>query len=678
MAYKILHIDWETRSCCDLKKHGLHAYALDPTTDILIASFSFDDSDIFIWKPSHGDCPREIAEHIQSGRTVVGHNVYFEVLINNCVAHPKYKFPTIQIEQTDDTMVRSYYQGLPGALAKAAFAAGIKAQKDMEGQRAMLRLCKPKNGPNEDCCLCAGTGWNSNRKGICDCVEWETDQKYYDILDAYGKQDVLVEKELDDRLVHLPEYEKKIWNLDFKINNRGVNLDLENAETAMLLVEKEKAALAKEMQKASKNKILSCQAVTQINDYLKNNGIVVETIGKAEVAKLLKMDLAPDVRRVLELRQEGAKNSTAKLKAMLGSVTEYNTKIRGCFQYYGAPSTGRFAGRRVQLQNLPRPTLAQDQIELIFNILGNSELKVDDKLSEIGFLFGPVMPALSSCLRGFLIASEGNRFIACDFSAIEARVLAWLAGEQRKLKIFRDGKDPYIFAAMDIYKIPIEDIDDQKRLIGKVADLSMGYQGGEKAFVAMGKNYQVYVKSSEAKMIKDAWRAAHPNIVHFWYSLEKIAMAAMSSPGTVFKSKTCDVAFRKVGSFLWCKLPSGRTICYPYPKIEMVETPWGAQKSAITYYGEEQGKWSKKVAYGGLFAENITQAVARDLLCEAMLDLDEAGYRIVMHTHDEAVADMPYGKGSGDEMRAIMCRDRPWTLGLPLDGKAWEGRRYRK
>lgn len=293
-------------------------------------------------------------------------------------------------------------------------------------------------------------------------------------------------------------------------------------------------------------------------------------------------------------------------------------------------------------------------------------------------IYGPPLDVISDCLRGFLIAAPGHELIAVDFSAIEARVLAWLAGEEKILEVFRTHGKIYEAAAAGIYGVPLEDVTKDQRQIGKVSILALGFQGGVGAFQKMARAYGIQVPDERADQIKLAWRADRVNTVRYWYALDDAAMLAVSEKGRITEAPK--VRFRVSGSFLWCQLPSGRRLCYPYPKIESVETPWGELRDAVTYMGEStmSRKWERQKTFGGKWAENLTQAVARDLLAEAMLRLREFGYKIVMHVHDEVVVEVPHDQGSVDEVAAIASMTPAWAEGLPMAAAGWRGRRYRK
>lgn len=685
----IATIDFETRSAIDLKKVGAYVYAAHPSTDILCLAYKIDDGPVKLWRlfadeNASDPPPHDLFEAIAEGATVKAHNANFEFIIWNVVAHKKYGWPKLPLKSLDCTMVRAYSMGLPGTLDKASKAVGLDIEKDMKGNRIMLQLSKPRSVDKETGEV---TWWGpfSTETGIDVPAKFEA-------LYQYCKQDVIVEHELDKRLLKLSQKEKEVWRLDQKINYRGIYCDTPAVKKFLELAEIEKERLNVEMRKATNNYVPSANASVTLKDWINQFDIyqgakyksgprkgelkLVDGVGKDVILELLDLKTLPKkVRKALLIRQEAAKSSTAKLKRMLEGANSDN-RIRGCFQFYGA-NTGRWSGRRVQLQNLTRPTIKQKEIEEIISLA--HKLEVKELAEHIRLLYGPPLARIADCLRGLLKAAPGKQLIGVDFSAIEGRVLAWLAGEERTLTVYRGHGMAYEAAACSIYNIDnINNVTSDQRQVGKVAELALGYQGGKKAFQSMAKNLGVKVGETQAEAIKTKWRAGRPATVKYWYTLEKAAINAVKYPGEKYAvgPKGREITFLKKGSFLFARLPSGRAICYPYPKLKNVKTPWGEIKYALHYKGEDNYQWVEKVAYGGLIAENVTQAVARDILVEAMVRVENAGYPIVMHVHDEVVVEKE--NGNLKEVEKILCEVPSWAKGLPIKAEGWIGERYRK
>lgn len=315
-----------------------------------------------------------------------------------------------------------------------------------------------------------------------------------------------------------------------------------------------------------------------------------------------------------------------------------------------------------------------------------------DARASIELLYGSPLMVVSDCLRGFLIAAEGHDLIAGDFSNVEGRGLAWLANEQWKIRAFKDfdegkGPDLYKVSANRIYGKPVDLIDYWERLIGKVAELACGFQGGVGAFQSMAKVYGVVVPDEKAEEIKVLWREAHPATVQYWRDLEFAAIEAVLNPGSVTTAgpEYALIKYRMAGSFLWCALPSKRVLCYPYPQIKKTKTPWGVMKDSLTYMGEDSmtNKWTRQTAYGGLLCNNVTQGTARDILKDALIRVEENGYPVVMHIHDEIISEIPEGFGSVEEFADLMSVVPEWAKGFPVTvgepkERGWRGKRYRK
>lgn len=695
-----LHIDFETRSAADLKRTGVHKYAVHPTTDILCVGFAFDHEEPLVLPIAHaGPIPMiwiRALKHIREGGTVVAHNAAFELAIWNSVGCRKYGWPGLKIGQLDCTMARAYAMSLPGSLEKCSAAVGIGQEKDMKGHRLMMKMSQPKSRPS-----------------IPGAIEWHETSEELERLYAYCKQDVVVEQLLDKRLLSLSKKEKKIWEFDQRVNWRGIPVDVVNSKKAIAVVDAEQDRLNLEMRRASNNTIASCNAHIQVRAFLKSRGIETEGVGKNVVIELLaRPDLPDDVRRVLSIRQEAAKSSTAKLESIVDGASS-DGRVRGVYQYHGA-GTGRWAGRRLQTQNFPRPSIKQREIEEIFDVLANQR----DPGGYISAFHGAPISVLSNCLRGFIKASPGKDLIAMDYSAIEARVVAWLAGQESVLEIFRGHGKIYEYAASQIFGVPISEVTKEQRSVGKVAILALGYQGGVGALQAMATASRIALApalpilwaSADAdrkdralvrwndkrvakhdllkeewlasELIKLAWRDENQEIVQYWADVEIAAVDAVREPGVVFDAGSLgrEVSYLKKGSFLFCRLPSGRCLTYPYPRINESKTPWGSKASMLVYKGEDAftRKWGEMKAYGGMLVENITQAVARDVLAEALLRCESRGYPVVMHVHDEVVSEIDKNFGSLDEFAAIVAELPEWAADLPIATEGWRGERYRK
>lgn len=667
----VLHIDFETRSTVDLKAAGLDNYAKDPRTEVLCMAFAFDDEPIDVWIPGK-DRPRNptrLFQHIRDGGTVCAHNAAFELAIWNNIIVPRFGWPRLKVEQCIDTMAMAYAMALPGALEDAAPATGIDQAKDASGKRLMLSLCKPKS--------------IENGEPVYDNEPLKLGKLY-----NYCRQDVEVERALEKRLLKTSDHERRVYALDHRVNNRGVQIDLPLVQAAVAMVAAEKARLDAQMRSITRNAVASCNANGQLGDWIRAQGVDIGGVAKADVIDALAGELPQQVRDALNTRREAAKSSTAKLDTMLACVSA-DGRARNLFQYHGA-STGRWAGRKIQLQNLPRPKLSQEEIEQVIPLI------LAGKRDEIDMLYGSVLDVISSCIRACLISSPGHDLIAVDFNAIEARVLAWLAGQESTLNIFRTHGKIYEHAASGIYGIPLTAVNKDQRQIGKVAVLALGYGGGVGAFQTMARGYGVEVSDGRADEIKVAWRDANPRVVQYWKALEDAAISAVQSSGSIYAAGAGgrQVRFRVRGSFLFCQLPSGRLLCYPYPELRAAMTPWGT-RDALTFMAvldsttrkktkvfddaKNASRWARVSTYGGSLAENVTQAVARDLLADALLRLDPE-YPIVAHVHDEIVVEIPSSSPAStlSKIESIIAEPPRWAADLPLSAEGWRASRYRK
>ncbi len=677
---KIAFIDFETYSTVDLKRAGADAYFEHPDTGIWCLCFCFDgEQDVHVWAPSalhtgSHEAALGIIHHVAVGGAVVAHNASFELLAWKHRMEPA-GWPELKPEQTTCTMARAAALALPLDLYSLSKAIGLKTVKDKEGHALMMRMCRPRR-------------WNDDGTPVW----WDETPRIARLIE-YCKTDVRVEREVYRRLHPLSGPETRLWQLDYTINRRGVQIDVETVHAAARLVAEESHAANTEMAERTDCWLTSASQATALTKWLNEAGVKLDNLQKRTVADTLKRtDLDATARRMLELRQLAGKASTAKLNAMLAAVSD-DGRARGLLRFHVA-STGRWAGARVQPHNLPRP-IFKDATGVLETV---RILQEEPNRENILVWAGPVQEAIASCLRSMIIAAPGKELIGGDFSNIEGRVCAWLAGEQWKVNAFREydagqGVDLYKLAYARSFGLRTEDVTDHQRQIGKVMELSLQYGGSSGAFSSMAANYGLTVLPPDEGCAKDdlgagvltegtvrklvsAWRDAHPGIRELWTDLKAAATRAILKPGE--PTFTNGVCYKKDGPFLFCNLPSGRRIAYVRPRLEKAvgDDAWKGWQIAYEGMDSFTKKWSVQYAYGGLLCENIVQAVARDCLAEALVNLEAKGYPVVLHVHDEAVAEVPEGHGSLDEFAGCMTNLGRWATGLPVAVKAWRGKRY--
>ena len=547
-------------------------------------------------------------------------------------------------------MVRCARAGLPQSLAEAGKALGLEQQKMSEGKALIKKFCVPQK---------SGDLIGSERVMPADAPEdWAT-------FKAYCVRDVEVEREIDRALswVTVPDSERWLYTADQNINDRGVLIDTDFAGNAARIEAMAKAGLVQEARALTG--LSNPNSVAQLRCWLEERlGEEVAKLRKTDVLDIAESTTDPTVRRVMEIRQQAGKTSCAKYPAMLDAAGP-DGRARGLLQFYGT-RTGRWAGRLVQLQNLPQNHLPLPELDFA------RSLAKDGDYQTLQLCFGNVNDTLSQLIRTALIAPPGKTFVVCDFSAIEARVLAWLAGEQWVLDTFRQGGDIYCATAAQMFHVPVEKggRNAELRQKGKIAVLALGYGGGVSALDAMGgKRLGMSEEEEEGKTVR-MWRDANPGIVKFWKEVESSALAAITHGG----DWPCGViSFRMApdGTTLLCRLPSGRDIAWP----EAAETINRFGSKSIRYRGVDQQtkKWTWLETYGGKLTENITQAVARDCLGEVLTTLDTYGHRVVFHVHDEVIVEVE--KEHAEKEMAIVktvFADPPeWAKGLPLKGAGY-------
>lgn len=671
-----LHIDFETRGVLDLREVGLHRYARDPNTSPWCLSWALNDSEPYVdILPEFSAVrrPCRLLDHVADGGAVYAHNAPFELEIWNQIMVPRYGWPELKPEQTFCTMAMCYAMGLPGALEDAALALGLHVLKDVEGRSLMLRMARPRSKPGQP------------------LVWWDEPEKLARLYE-YCRQDVRVERELHKRLMPLSDKERKVWLLDYKINQRGVLVDIESAKAAIKLAAAMKEKYDADIAKATDGAATTCTALGPIKDWLAAHGCADAQTGlaKQDVIDLLdREDLDPAARHVLTLRQEAGKASAAKFGVMVDRAGEDN-RLRQLYQYHGA-GTGRWAARGVQVHNLMRSMPKPEAVEKILALVNRGEYDAID------MIYGPPLTVLTSCMRSFFVAGEGKVLVSGDFANVEGRGQAWFAGEQWKLDAFRaadakTGPGLYELAYSRMFGVPVESVKDpsEERQVGKVAELAFGYQGGVGSFHKMGKNYNVKVSDAKADEFKVAWRAAHPRIVATWKQVEQAAINAVRNPGAAFACGYVgrQATYKMVGSFLWCLLPSGRVICYPYPRL--MEGQYGPQLTYMTVPGQDKAKvihdpknasnWARVGTYGGALLNNIVQGFCRDFLADLLLALDDKGAAVVLHVHDDASVEVDEAKAEKARaaMEQMMRTPPAWAKGFPLFAKCSLMKRYGK
>lgn len=675
----VLHIDFETRSELDLKKVGLWNYARHPSTDVWCVSFAFNDAEP-ICHPVTGQTafPWDALDMVAKNQcAVAAHNSAFELDIWNAIMVPRYRWPPLRPDNTYCTMSMAYAMGLPGGLEDAALAVGLSVLKDTEGRNLMLRMARPRR-------------FEGSKP-----VWWDDPDKLARLY-AYCNQDVRVERELGKRLVPLSTHERKIWLMDRTINQRGVAVDVPTAKAGVKMVDAIQERAGQELMVITDGAVAAPTALIPMKQWIAARGFPAVEAGLAKdvVEALLKSStpLTPEVRRVLEIRQESGKASVAKLDRMIELVGS-DDRLHNIVQYHGA-APGRWAARGVQVHNLVRDMPPRAAVEEIMSAVR------DGALDWIGIGYGPPMTMISQCLRSFFIAPPGKLLIAGDFSGVESRGAAWFVNEAWKLRAFLDsdakrGPGVYELTASKTLGMPVENIgpDSIERQMGKVQELAFQYQGG---IAAARKFLPASLKDTPETTLnqwKLAWRAAHPMIVGGWRALSDAAISAVNDEGNAYPAGYAgrNVTFKKAGSFLWCKLPSGRVLCFPYPKI--LPGLYGPELTYMTVPNEGSGtkiiadvknsnNWSRVSTYGGSLMQTMMEAICRDLLADKMLELHEKGASIVLHVHDEIVIEVG-GNATTQEtarstMQAVMCSPPTWAMGFPLRADCTIQQRYGK
>ena len=644
-----LSIDIETYSSIDLLESGVYAYCGAPDFRILLFAYAIDDGEVQIIDLENEEMPERILKALTDDEFIkTAFNAEFEI---TCIS--EFFGLSLDYAQWRCTMVQAAELGLPQSLAQVAQVLGLDAQKDKRGKRCIDFFSKPCKGLKEMPLI------EGERHLPSDDPDLWKDFK------EYCKQDVEVERAIKRKLSKyaIADSEQQLWELDKRIAARGCRIDRTLAENAIAFGERFKSGAVAELKRLTS--LDNPNSVAQLKAWLESRtGVHYDGLDKKIIASLLAEDTDPLVQRVLQLRSEVAKTSVKKYEAMLACMCP-DGRARGFLRFYGASRTGRWAGRLVQVQNLPQnhlPDLAEAR-----GIVKEGDYEL------LEMLYGNVQQVLSELIRTAFVPSEGHRFIVSDFSAIEARVVAYLAGEKWRLNVFREGGDIYCASASKMFGVPVvkHGINGHLRQKGKIAELALGYGGSVGALKSMGA-LEMGLKEDELQPLVDSWREANPAITSFWYSVQKAALDAVRGE----PSEVSGFKYYKKSGILFVRLPSGRSIAYVQPQI--TENRFG--KPSLSYMGMDQEKkqWCRLETFGGKLVENLVQAYARDCLAESMKRLEDRGFKIVFHVHDEVIIDAPCGFGSADEVADIMGEPISWAQGLPLRAEGYETEFYRK
>lgn len=659
-------IDFETRSAVDLRTAGVYRYAEDPSTEILCAQLGIRAPDgahyerTYLCPAWSGVALGSLDSSIRISREQLirlgqrtdvrfcAHNASFERAL----------WRTLGVTPPSSdrwicTAARAAAAGLPRSLEAASLALRLPVQKDASGRRLMLKCCK--------------AGFQ------------DTPATIRAMLD-YCRQDVRVEEALRAALPPLSDVEQAIWELDAKINDRGFRVYLARAEALQHAVRAWEEQLLLELDQLSAGKVRSPKQVAVLRAWLLEQGVALKDLRKQTVSAVLEgrseeieegedwdplddlgLDLGPQdalppgPRRVLEIRASLAKSSTAKLEAFQAWATE-DDRIHGAYMYWGA-GTGRWAGRGPQPQNMPRPSRPHAEV-----------LAARDRLLQVGparyhqETGGDPMQVAADSIRSLIIPARGKLLVGGDFSGVEMRVLAWLAGERGVLQLLAEGKDPYVSDAAQIYGVREDQVTPAQRQIGKVARLALGYQGAVGAFGSMSRNYGIFLPEDEVRRIVSRWRGSNGAIVAYWEAIQTMVLDALRVQGSVQSVR--NVRAISANGTLRIILPSGRQLWYRALRFD--------EEKQLCYTSPR----GKAHVYGGKFVENIVQAVSRDLLALAMLRLEEAGFAVVAHTHDEVICEVE--KADLEAFKHLLCIRPSWADGLPIDAKVWSGSEYQK
>lgn len=713
-------IDFETRSACDLMKTNSYIYARHHTTEIMCMAYHVPGMEkIKLWHPAYphlgieeSEEPTELFDWIEAGGLVEAHNAFFERMIWKWVAHKRLGWPRVRPRQWRCSAAKAAAHSLPRALEKVLIALGLEEQKDKEGHRLMQKLSKPRKARKAE-----RSEWSVFGSGEMGLL-WHEDKEEFKRLWKYCRQDVRCEIALSEVVDDLSPYELKVWQMDQAINERGFWCDLALADAALEIAELEVEHLNSRLEKLTDGMVTKASNRKNIKQFISEVCNVELKDMKAEtVEEVLDTEgLSPRAKKVLTLAKSANRTSTKKYSSMKKHACEHDWRIRNGLLYCGADRTGRFSGKGVQPHNFPRGKI-KDMDGAVADIMG-SDLRW---LRMMGY---DPMEHLSGALRGALGASPGNEIAVADFAAIEARVVFWLADCKKALQAFYNDEDIYCDMASVVYRKEVTKDMAAERFLGKQAILGLGFGMGPPKFLTTLRKYKVSFSREEIKKIVpeftrrkewmiengkrfygrnmerdskidfradadeltlckyvvDVYRDRYEEVKQLWKDQEAAAIEAMLNKGR--RIKCGRVSWHFDGTFLRCRLPSGRDLHYYGARLERGRDNFGNEGYKLRYMGTnpKTKQWGMVDTYGGKLVENIVQAIARDFMVHGMMVVHygQDVYKLILSIHDELVAEKPAGVGSADEFAALMSTPTPWGAGCPIDAKAWVGVRYRK
>ena len=655
--HRVMGVDIETYSSVDLAGSGVYAYTEAPDFDILLIGYKFDDeAEVHVIDTLAVD--RDFDPELYEFREALTDPDIIKTAFNanferTCLA--KWTGAAMPPEEWRCTMIKALTLGLPGNLADVGIAMGLPEEKlkDPQGKALIQFFSKP-------CKPTRTNGQRTRNLPAHDPAKWK-------LFIEYNRQDVVTEQEILRQLdiYKTPESEQQLWALDQHMNDNGVKLDIPMVEKIVEYDTQRRQELQEEAKVLTG--LANPNSLAQLKKWLSKQGVTMTSITRDTIAATLQTDIPDSVRRMLEIRTALGKTSVAKYSTMLTAVCQ-DHRLRGILQFYGANRSGRWAGRLVQTHNLAKNSLPDLDLA--------RELAAAGDFDTLATLFGETAFVFSELIRTAFIPSDGCRFVVSDFAAIEARVLAWIAGEEWTLEAFRQGKDIYCETASMMYRVPVEKHGQNSHLRqkGKVAVLACGYQGGVGAMKRMDKGGSI--PEDELQSVVDQWREANPKVVKLWRTCELAAKTAIQEHRTVRLAH--GIAFSYINRNLFIQLPSGRKLCYWDTRLKQDDY---TGRLSITYMGvnQETKQWGETETYGGKLVENIVQATARDCLAVAMTRVSALGYKIVMHVHDEMIVDVPNTDTEAPgRINAIMAQPIDWAEGLPLKGDTYETPFYKK